>query len=194
MKGKTSWPMPRTPATKLRKPLGHPTYRTENIRTAKAQREKVWGVVRQFTGHPMLMEWASDFLREYQVPERDPYALAAAVQRYAQEHVKFFRERPERFASPLRTIQWGFGDCDDKSILIAAVLRSFRVPVRLVFVRYEVPQKDGSIKRISHVYPQFLHQGQWLALESVHPWPVGKDPANEARMKGLTPTTEVIGP
>jgi transglutaminase-like putative cysteine protease len=140
------------------------------------------------------MEWASDFLREYAVPERDPGAFARAVQRYAQEHIRFFRERPERFASPLRTIQWGFGDCDDKSSFIATVLRSFRIPVRLVFVRYRKRNPDGTTKRISHVYPQAEVDGKWLALESVHPWPMGKDPVIEARRKGYSPTVEIIGP
>jgi len=154
----------------------------------------VWGVVRKFTGHPLLMQWASDFLRDYAVPERDPAALARAVQRFAQEHIRFFRERPERFASPLRTIEWGFGDCDDKSIFIATVLRSFRVPVRLVFVRYVKRKLDGTRKKISHVYPQAYVEGKWQTLESVHPWPMGKDPAQEARRKGYSPQVEVIGP
>jgi len=183
------------PGTKLRSKLPLPTYNTKNVRGFDAQRKAVWGVVLKYTGHPHLMEWAGDFLREYNVPERDPAALARAVQQYAQEHVKFFRERPERFASPLRTIQWGFGDCDDKSILIASVLRSFRVPVRLAFIRYRQPTLDGGSKRISHVYPQVKLKGQWLALESVHPWPMGKDPAAEAKRKGYAPIKmEVIGP
>lgn len=190
--------MPRqktVPGTKLRSKLPLPTHTERNVRGFDAQRKAVWGVVLKYTGHPLLMQWASDFLREYQVPERDPGALARAVQCYAQEHVKFFRERPERFASPLRTIEWGFGDCDDKSILIATVLRSFRVPVRLVFVRYKQPTLDGGVKRISHVYPQARVNGQWLALESVHPWPMGKDPATEAKRKGYSPIKmEVIGP
>ena len=164
------------------------------MRGFAAQRKAVWGVVLKYTGHPLLMQWASDFLREYDVPERDPEALARAVQQYAQTHIKFFRERPERFASPLRTIEWGFGDCDDKSILIATLLRSFRVPVRLKFVRWEQKKLDGGVKRISHVYPEVQLGGQWHALESVHPWPLGKDPATEARRKGYAPTVEVIGP
>jgi hypothetical protein len=28
----------------------------------------------------------------------------------------------------------------------------------------------------------------------VHPWPMGKDPAREARRKGFDPKVEVIGP
>lgn len=186
--------MPRVPNTKLRKKLLPPTYRVEDVRGFDQQRAKLWDVVKQYTGHPMLMEWASDFLRDYKVPARDPYALAQAIQRYSQDHITFMRERPERFASPLRTIQWGFGDCDDKTILIASVLRSFRVPVRATFVRYVVPKPDGSARRISHVYPEVKIKGQWLALESVHPWPIGKSPYQEALRKGFSPTLETIGP
>lgn len=184
----------RVPGTKLRRKLPLPTHHVEDIRGARQQRKAVWRVVKQYTGHPLLMQWAADFLRDYKVPERDPAALARAVQRYAQEHIRFFRERPERFASPLRSIEWGFGDCDDKSIFIATVLRSFRVPVRLAFVRYVKRNLDGTTKRISHVYPQANLGGKWVALESVHPWPAGKDPAVEARRKGFTPHVEVIGP
>jgi len=66
--------------------------------------------------------------------------------------------------------------------------------VRLAFVRYRKVNPDGTGKLISHVYPQVLIRGQWLALESVHPWPMGKDPAMEARRKGFPVKMEVIGP
>ena len=102
------------------------------------------------------------------------------------------RERPERFAGPLRTILWGFGDCDDKSTLIASILRSFRVPVRLKFIRFTY-KKNGEVKKISHVYPQFKYKGKWLALESVHKWDVGVDPEDRARAKGLKPEVHTIG-
>lgn len=140
------------------------------------------------------MQWASDFLREYAVPARDNAALARAIQRYSQDHIRFMRERPERFASPMRTIEWGFGDCDDKSTLIATVLRSFRVPVRLVFTRYDALNKDGTRKKVSHVFPEAQVDGKWQALESVHPWPMGKNPVTEAKLKGYEPTVEIIGP
>jgi len=102
------------------------------------------------------------------------------------------RERPERFASPLRTILWGFGDCDDKSILIASILRSFRIPVRLKFIRFTY-KKNGETNKVSHVYPQFKYKGNWLALESVHPWLLGDDPEDRAKRKGINPEVHTIG-
>lgn len=194
-------PMPHSPTAQRRKVprvrlarrLGTPSFYIEDVPQPRQPR-KLWERVQEFKGHPLLMDWAARFLEQYKVPERDPAALARAVQRYAQDHIKFMREDPERFASALRTLDWGFGDCDDKSIFIATVLNSFRVPTRLVFIRYGYKRPDGTMKRVSHVFPEALIDGQWLALESVHPWPMGKSPLMEARRRGYQPKVEVIGP
>ena len=109
-------------------------------------------------------------MSKYDVPARDTRKLARAVQLYAQD-IKFFREFPEVIAAPWVTSKWGIGDCDDKSRLIAAVLVSFRVPVRLVYLTYKRQNAPGNV---SHVYPEVLVDGEWLAMESVRAWPLGK--------------------
>lgn len=140
------------------------------------------------------MAWAAKLIRQQDIPERDDRALARAVQRYSQQHIRFFRERPERFASPLRTLEWGFGDCDDKTILIATVLRSFRVPVRAKFMRMRVRGPDGIVKKIAHVWPEVQLNGEWLAMESVHPWQLGDSPEDHARRKHAGPILiETVG-
>ena len=110
----------------LKKNLQKPSWYMEDVPGGPAgQRKRLWKEVVKYTGHPLLVDWAAKLIRKYDVPERDDAALARAVQVYSQDHIKFFREAPERFASPMRTIAWGIGDCDDKSLFIAAVLRSF---------------------------------------------------------------------
>lgn len=174
--------------------MPQPTWRIEDIPTPKKQREKLWGVVEEYTGNPLLLQFASGLIRKGNVPGRDERALARTVQVYSQKYIKFFRERPERFTSPMRTIAWGFGDCDDKSIVIATILRSFRIPVRLKFIRFDMLNPDGSIKqKVSHVYPLAKLDGKWEALESVHPWPLGMDPEQKALEKGYTPQVYIIG-
>jgi len=165
----------------------------EEIRSPSEQRKKLWGVVLENTGNPELVNFTANLIKKNNVPERNDYALARTIQVYSQKYIKFFRERPERFAGPLRTILWGLGDCDDKSTLIASVLRSFRVPVRLKFIRFDVNQKDGTTKHVSHVYPQFYYKGKWLALESVHPWAVGDDPEDRATKRGIKVQVDYIG-
>ena len=97
----------------------------------------------------------------------------------------------------MRTLEWGIGDCDDKSILIATILRSFRIPVRLKFVRF----RHGG-RRISHVYPQaYLPIDRrrpglrdWVALESVMSRPMGFDPEDYLRENGIEPeSVEYVG-
>lgn len=120
---------------------------------------------------------------KYNVPARDQRALVRAVQLHAQS-IKFFREYPEIIAAPWVTDDWGIGDCDDKSRMIAAVVKAFRIPVRLVFVTFT----KATGVRVSHVFPEVQLGTQWLPVESVQPWPLGKSPIDMLASKGLPHT------
>lgn len=130
---------------------------------------------------PRTRQLGARIVRKYNVEARDQRSLARAVQLYAQS-IKFFREFPEVIAAPWVTADWGIGDCDDKSRLITAVLKSFRMPVRLVFVTF----RKGDKGTVSHVFPEVQLDGQWLPLESVQPWPMGKSPIDMLQRKGWT--------
>lgn len=123
-------------------------------------------------------------VRTYNVTARDQKGLVRAVQLHAQK-IKFFREFPEIIAAPWITDEWGIGDCDDKSRMIAAVVKAFRIPVRLVFVTFQ--KKTGMT--VSHVFPEVQLDGAWLPVESVQPWPLGKDPIEMLKRKGLAYTS-----
>lgn len=169
------------------------TWEEKNLRNAAEQRQALWNFVEKWTGNPLLLDFAAKLIKCYNVQERDETALARAIQVFSQNKIKYFREKPERFTSPMRTIAWGFGDCDDKSILIACFLRSFRIPVKLKFIKYKAPQKDGTLKVVSHVYPIAKLDGKWVALESVHKWAMGDDPENRARARKLNPEIHLVG-
>lgn len=169
------------------------TWNERNLRSSAAQRKALWDFVEKWTGNPLLVDFSAKLIKLMNIPERDELALARGIQKFAQYKIKFFREKPERFASPLRTIVWGIGDCDDKSIVIASILRTFRIPIKLKFIRYEKKQEDGTIKKISHVYPLAKINGSWAALESVHKWQLGDDPEHRALAKGLRPEVFLIG-
>lgn len=158
-------------------------------------------MVDKYTGHPMLVDLAAKLIKRSDVPARDERALARVVQEFSQEHIKYFREYPERFQSPMRTLQWRIGDCDDKTILVASTLRSFRIPVRLKFLRLRIPAgtvlPTGEVisknKRAAHVYPQALLDNQWESLDSVRQVPLGHDVEEFAVVRGLRPVAEYIG-
>lgn len=164
----------------------------KDILGQKALQQELWNLIEKDTGNPLLVDWAAKLIKKLNVPERDELALAKAVQKYSQDHIKFFREYPERFTSPLRTAVWGIGDCDDKARFISSILRTFRIPIRLKFIRFEIT-KNGITKKVSHVYPQAKINNEWISLESVHKWPIGLDPENLAKRKGIIPKVDYIG-
>lgn len=161
----------------------------ENHPNDPYQEQRLWDKVVEETGHPLLVHFLARLIEVAQVPARDPQKLARAIQLFSQKYVKFFRERPERFQSPLRTIVWGLGDCDDKSILIASALRTFRIPTRVKFLRIRL----SPTRILGHVYPLAYISGKWVPLESVREYPWGYDPEAKAKAKGFDVTSRVLG-
>jgi transglutaminase-like putative cysteine protease len=142
----------------------------------------LWSIIAKHTGEPMLVDFAANVIREQEIPANNSRELARFLQKYVQQNVKFFREYPERWQSPLRTLKWGIGDCDDQAILLATTLRSFRVPVRLKFVRFVDPKHRA---RKSHVYTQAKLGNEWVSLETVKPVALGYDPEQRMREQGI---------
>lgn len=157
----------------------------KNILSNTAQQNELWGIVQKCTGSPKLISFVvKNIIDRYNVPANNPLELAKATQKYVQEHIKFFREYPERWQTPQRTLIWRIGDCDDKTILIACILRSFRLPVKLVFVRFKKRDKHtGKLVNQSHVFP-CVKIGKWYALESVRPVPFGFNPIKKLKEQG----------
>lgn len=179
--------------TMLARKMGPPTWTTLDL-AERPQIDKLWEGVLNDTGHPLLVHFLAWLIDQARVPARDPVALARAIQLFSARYIKFFRERPERFQSAIRTICWGIGDCDDKARFVAASLRTFRIPVRLKVLHMTLP--NG--KKLGHVYPQawlpFPGQtSQWVALESVREYPMGYDPETKALAKGFTVKTTYVG-
>lgn len=145
-------------------------YRSVNSKTLHELATKIRVEILKDVLDGRTRELGAKIIGIYNVPARDNEQLARAFQLYAQS-IKFFREVPEIIAAPWVTAEWGIGDCDDKSRLIASLLKSFRIPVRLHYVTF-----DTGKKKLSHVWPeaQIQTDGPWVALESVQPWPMGR--------------------
>lgn len=177
----------------IQKALGIPTWIEADPLTDEAQAQGLWKGVEADTGNPLLLHFLAKLIDTANIPARDPAKLARVIQLYSARKIKFFRERPERFQSAMRTVAWGIGDCDDKSRFIAASLRSFRVPVQLKFLRYSQKLPDGTVTRRGHVYPLAFIDGKWVPLESVREYAFGYDPEAKAREIGFDVTVQTIG-
>lgn len=172
----------------MRTQLGAPSWIERNIAVSEPQNQALWGMVRKYTGHPLFLDFLSQLIDIYDVRPRDPEALVKMLQDYSVNYIKFFREDPERFQSPMRTVVWGLGDCDDKAIFIAAGTRTFRIPTRLQIIRMSIQGR-----RIGHVYPEVFIDGEWIPVESVRAYPWGHDPSMIAQKRGFLTSKETVG-
>lgn len=75
----------------------------------------------------------------------------------------------ERLQTADKTIEIGAGDCDDKSILLAALLESIGHPTRFIAVGFEPDV-------YSHVYVETKIGTDWTSLETTEDVPAGWEP------------------
>jgi transglutaminase-like putative cysteine protease len=110
-------------------------------------------------------------------------------------HIEFRGEHEETLQSPEATVNLGAGDCDDQSMLAAAMLNSLGYETRFKTVALR-----DSPDELSHVYLQVRHKqsGQWISLdptvESSYPeWEPGQDEVSRAEVYGSNNSSALFG-
>lgn len=93
---------------------------------------------------------------------------AVAVQEYVRDHIRYTKDirGTETVATPVKTIERGLGDCDDKALLTAALLESIGHPTRFVAVGRE----PGNFV---HVLVETKIGNRWLPVETTENVPFG---------------------
>lgn len=76
----------------------------------------------------------------------------------------------ETISTAEKTLAGRIGDCDDQSVLLAALLESVGYPTRFVVTGYETPDV------LEHVYLQVYLDGQWLDCDPTERGPLGWAP------------------
>lgn len=99
-----------------------------------------------------------------QCPQKDYRAEACAVLKYVRDEIRYVRDiqSDETLQTPSVTLQVRGGDCDDKSILLAALLASIGHRTRFI----AISQFPGNY---CHVWVQDMIYGQWVDLEPTEP-------------------------
>lgn len=112
------------------------------------------------------------------LPQKAYRAEAEAVHRYVRDHVRYVRDI--RGVETLHPAPWLLsqraGDCDDKSVLTAALCEAIGHKTRLVAVGF----KPWSYQ---HVYPEVELAGRWVALETTEPWALGRVPRRKPLLR-----------
>ena len=120
---------------------------------------------------PSIRAKAQELVRY--IPQKDWVAEVRALWTYVKDRVRYTRDihNVETLQSAERTLAIGEGDCDDKSVLLAAMLESIGHPTRFIAVGF----KPGQFR---HVLVQSLIGRKWVGLETTEPVKMGWMPPN----------------
>lgn len=119
-----------------------------------------------------IRETALDLVKH--LPQKRWASEADALFVFVRDRIRYVRDvnEVETVATPVKTLEYGQGDCDDKTVLLAALLEAIGHPTAFVAVGY-APQT------FSHVYLQTKINKKWVGMETTEQWPMG------ARPKGM---------
>jgi hypothetical protein len=94
---------------------------------------------------------------------RDFHAIATAVYDWMKKNIEYVRDPDgiEWLQTPQKTLEIGYGDCDDQSIVAGALLSSIGVPTRFKVVKSN-PQKPSAY---THVYLEYKANGNWKPFD-----------------------------
>ena len=178
------------------------TARTVDVQSEAQHKALCWGVVQGATGDPRTRGILARIVRDTGVDARDPLALVTAVQAWVNRTIRYVREYPETICAPWVTVEWQIGDCDDMAILLAAVLRTARVPMRLAFGGWKprgepVPLghvwSEAWVERAKAPVPPGVTVPGWVALETVRERPPGWRATDWRRVQGDCVRLETLG-
>ena len=127
--------------------------------------------VEEYKIHPAVRELALKLTRN--LPQKDFDGEARVLFDYVQNSIRYVRDinGVETVQTPLKTLEYGAGDCDDKASLLAALLESLGHETRFYAVGFRPAN-------VSHVLLQCKIHGQWVALETTEPVAYGWTPPN----------------
>lgn len=107
-------------------------------------------------------------------PAKNDAAEIDALFSYVRDNIRYVRDilDVETIATPDKTILMGYGDCDDKTVLLASLAESVGYPTRFVVAGYNTP---GALE---HVYLQILNtaSGEWIDCDATESMPMGFAP------------------
>ena len=116
-----------------------------------------------------VREAAIGVLRQAGVPTHNPAAETAALFRFVRDRVRFTGDivGVETLQGPRYTLHVMAGDCDDRAVLLASLMRSVGIPAELAF--RVVAANPRAPRSFSHVYVTAKLNGKTVALDPTYP-------------------------
>lgn len=105
-------------------------------------------------------------------------AQIKAIHAFVQDSIQYVRDvrGVETIATPLKTLEYGQGDCDDQAVLLASLLESIGHPTRFVAM------KQTAFGPYVHVYTETKIGNKFFPLETTENFPAGFPMKTAGRM------------
>jgi transglutaminase-like putative cysteine protease len=128
-------------------------------------------LVRQYRKTLPIRELALDIVQG--VPGHKNFSdEAAALTYWVRDHIRYVRDvnDVETVQTPFKTLDFGQGDCDDQSTLLATLLQAVGFRTRFMAI------KTAAFGPFVHVLTQAHIHGDWVPLETTENWEPGTFP------------------
>lgn len=121
------------------------------------------------------------FLNGTGIKQKDFVGEARRILRFVRDDIRYVMDTDgvELLHDPATLLQVGAGDCDDKAILLAALLGSIGHKTRFIAAAF-------SPDVFSHVWLQDNINGRWVDLEPTEPIPFGSSVPYQDAAKIIT--------
>jgi len=122
--------------------------------------------VEQYKTHPVIFRLSRELTAH--LPQKDFTNEIKALYNYVRDSIRYVRDinGVETIQTPVKTLEFGTGDCDDKATLLAALLESIGAETRFNAMGFRK-------NHISHVSLQVKNGGKWVNLETTEPVDMG---------------------
>lgn len=129
-------------------------------------------LTRAYKKFPTVRDYAARIVQA--LPQKDFVGEIKRLFEYVRDSIRYVRDTTnvETVQTPDKTLQLGYGDCDDKSVLLATFLESIGHPTRFVALAVKNPEQ------YEHVIVETLIGKKWIPLDATEPQPFGWYPAN----------------
>lgn len=117
---------------------------------------------------PAVFELSRDIVKN--LPPKAWLKEADALFQWVRDNIRYIKDprNIETLHTPQKILEFGQGDCDDQSILLAALLEAAGHPARFVAVGF-------APNTYSHVYVETKIGDKWIALDpTMEKWPIGR--------------------
>lgn len=106
------------------------------------------------------------------VAAKDFRGEVEAIFQWVQQNIKYHLDPNdvELVATPIHTLEYGMGDCDDMATTMSAMLESIGHPCRFCAVGFGPPNE------FEHVLVQTLIGTVWVPLDATEPHAMGWEP------------------